>query len=95
MVLKYPQFPSEKPPGVASGKEKMYNILRQGQLTGIKVEEQIQILGVLGQHRRIIALLGMYQEVLLLEYMPDGSVADYLNNVDPQPPIQERLKWAW
>jgi hypothetical protein len=62
--------------------------LRQGQLTGIEVEEHI--LSVLGQHRRIVGFLGKH-EGLLLEYMPNGSVADYLCNADPQPSIQERL----
>ena len=91
-VLKYPQLPLKKPLGLDFAKEKMYNILRQGQLIGLGVEEQI--LGVLGEHRQIIGLLGKHEEGLLLEYMPNGSVADYLYKANPQPPIQERLEWA-
>lgn len=91
-VLKYPQLPPEKPPGLDFEQEKIYRILRQQQLSGLDVEEQI--LGVLGEHRRIIRFKGKHEEGLLLEHMPNGSVADYLPNADPQPPIQERLKWA-
>jgi hypothetical protein len=57
----------------------------QGQLIGLGVEEQI--LGVLGQHRWIIGFLGKHEKGFLLEHMPNGSVADYLHNADPQPPI--------
>ncbi|KAL5323491.1 hypothetical protein ACEPPN_008028 [Leptodophora sp. 'Broadleaf-Isolate-01'] len=91
-VLKYPQLPSETPPGLDFKREKIYRILRQGQLTGLEVEEQI--LGVLGQHRRIIGFKGKHEEGLLLDRMPNGSVADYLHITDPQPQAQERLKWA-
>jgi len=34
------------------------------------------------------------EDGFLLEYMLNGSIADYLYNVNPQPSIQERLKWA-
>jgi serine/threonine protein kinase len=74
------------------GQEKIYRILRQQQLASLDVEEQI--LRVLGEHRRIISFKGKHEEGLLLEHMPNGSVADYLPNADPQPPAQERLKWA-
>jgi len=91
-VLKYPQLPLEMPQGLDSRQEKIYRILRQQQLAGLGVEEQI--LGVLGEHRRIIPFKGKHEEGLLLERMPNRSVADYLPNADPQPPIQKRLKWA-
>ncbi|PMD54983.1 uncharacterized protein K444DRAFT_645834 [Hyaloscypha bicolor E] len=71
-VLKYPQIPSEKPPGLDFEKEKINRVLRQGQLIGLDVEEQI--LGVLGQHRRIIGFKGKHEEGLLLEHMPNGSI---------------------
>jgi hypothetical protein len=80
-VLKYPQLPSEKPSGLDFEQEKIYR--RQQQLTGLDVEEQI--FGVLGEHRRIIRFKGKHEEGLLLERMPNGSVADYLPNADPNP----------
>ena len=75
-VLKYPQIPPEKPQGLNFGQEKIYRILRQQQLVGLDVEEQI--LRVLGEHRRIIPFKGKHEDGLLLEHMPNGSMADYL-----------------
>ncbi|OCL04049.1 kinase-like protein [Glonium stellatum] len=90
-VLKYPQIPSEKPPNLI-GDEKLCTALRKEALVGLRVEEQI--LRILGHHDRIIGFKGKHQDGLLLEYMPNGSVADYLRDVNPRPPLKQRLKWA-
>ncbi|MCJ1478789.1 hypothetical protein MMC13_007473 [Lambiella insularis] len=93
-VLKYPNLPSRESSGldIENGKEKIYRILRQEQQLGLVVEEQI--LEVLGQHHRIISFKGKYEDGLLLEYMPNGLVADYLCNSNPRLFLKERLKWA-
>lgn len=64
--------------------------MRQGQVLSLDVEGQI--LGFLGQHNRIIAFYGKHGDDLLLEHMPNSSVAEYLYNADSQPVIEERLK---
>ncbi|MCJ1473155.1 hypothetical protein MMC13_001806 [Lambiella insularis] len=91
-VLKYPSLPSEEPLGLHLENKKIDRILRQEQQIGLDVEEQI--LGILGQHHRIIRFKGKHEDGLLLEYMPNGSIADYLYNANPRPLVQERLKWA-
>ena len=40
-ILKFPQLPLEKPSGLNFEKDKIYRILREGQLSGLDVEEQI------------------------------------------------------
>jgi serine/threonine protein kinase len=47
----------------------------------------------MGQHHRIVSFKGKYEDWLLLEYMPNGSIADYLDGANPKLWIQERLKW--
>lgn len=91
-VLKYPNLPSGESLGLDFENEKVYRILRQEHQLGLNVEEQI--LEILGQHHRIISFKGKHEDGLLLEYMPNGSVADYLYNANPRPSIKERLKWA-
>ena len=91
-VLKYPMLPSREFSGVEFENGKVYRILRQQQQLGLHVEEQI--LEVLGQHDRIISFKGKHEDGLLLEFMPNGSVADYLYNDKPRPSVKERLRWA-
>ncbi len=91
-VLKYPQLPSGEPSGLDFQDAKIHRILRQQAQNGIDVEEQI--LEVLGQHQRIIKFKGKHEDGLILEYMPNGSVADYFYNPNPRPSMKERLKWA-
>ncbi|KAF1960727.1 kinase-like protein [Byssothecium circinans] len=90
-VLKFPQLPPEKAPDqVADGK--IYAALRQEAVFGLTVEKEI--LKVLGHNDRIIGFKGEHEDGLLLEYMPNGSVADYLCGSNPLPPLKKRLKWA-
>ncbi|MCJ1382442.1 hypothetical protein MMC17_005555 [Xylographa soralifera] len=91
-VLKYRSLRSDEPSGHHLENEKLYRIMWQEQRIGLEVEEQI--FGVLGQHHRIIRFKGKHEDGLLLEYMPNGSIADYLCDANPGPLVQERLKWA-
>jgi hypothetical protein len=59
-VLKYPQL-SVEPTGLGFEQEKVYRIVREEQLNGLEVEEQI--LGVLGEHCRIIGFKGKHEGV--------------------------------
>lgn len=90
-VLKYPQIPSEKHPNLV-GDERLCKALREEALAGLHVEEQI--FTVLGRHDRIIGFKGRNKDGLLLEHMSNGSVADYLHEANPPPPLTQRLKWA-
>ena len=91
-VLKYPQITSETPSGLDAAKEKIHRILREEQELGLYVEEQI--FRALGHHRRIVSFKGKHEDGLLLEYMPNGSVVNFVQNADPSPLMKERLKWA-
>ncbi len=86
-VLKYPNLPSGEPSSLDCENEKVYRILRQEERIGLHVEEQI--LEIWGQHHRIISFKGKHEDSLLLEYTPNGSVANYFYNANPQPSIKE------
>ncbi|KAI9892155.1 MAG: hypothetical protein M1814_001861 [Vezdaea aestivalis] len=90
-VLKYPQIC----PGSlvnAVGDEKVVNALASSAKFGLRVEEQIY--KTLGHHDRIVGFKGQHDDGILLEYMPNGSVADYLHQFGSQTSIRQKLKWA-
>ena len=66
--------------------------LSGGAELGLHVEEQI--FRSLGHHRRIVSFKGKHEDGLLLEYMPNGSVVNFVQNANPSPSMKERLKWA-
>lgn len=57
----------------------------------IRIESQI--LGVLGNHPRIIQSKGLTEDGLLLEFAPNGNLHDYLTT-HPEVPLGQRLAWC-
>src|SRR5262245_52306497 len=90
-VLKYPQVPSENARDPAEDGN-IYAALRREAVLGLKVEKEI--LRVLGHDDRIIGFKGDHEDGLLLDYIPNGSVAHYMRASNPLPPLGQRLKWA-
>ncbi|KAF1914157.1 kinase-like domain-containing protein [Ampelomyces quisqualis] len=65
--------------------------VREAAVKGLQVEEQI--LGILGEHPRIIQLKGKHEDGLLLEYLPNGSIERYLQ-ANPFTLLKQRFIWA-
>jgi serine/threonine protein kinase len=92
-VLKFPLVPPDEE-DVYSGKLLEWRkSFRKAAVEGLVVEQKI--LQELGQHPRIIRLLGKHEDGLILEYMPNGSVERYLRFVAPNTSVKQRLNWAW
>lgn len=91
-VLKFPLVPPEEEDVYTTGGLKMRKIIIESAVEGLKVEEQI--LQRLGKHPRIIRLVEKHEDGLLLEYMANGSVENYLRHVAPNTSLRPRLKWA-
>jgi serine/threonine protein kinase len=57
------------------------------------LEHEAQVLERLGQHNRIIQFKGRHNVGILLEYLPHGSVEDYLSK-HTNLSEKQKLKWA-
>lgn len=92
-VLKYPHVPPDEA-GAYDAKGKAYRAAcRASSVQGLCVEEQI--LRLLGHHPRIVRLQGKHADGLLLEYVPNGSVGEYLRKTPTEAiSLRQRLKWA-
>ncbi|KAK4240896.1 kinase-like protein [Achaetomium macrosporum] len=58
-----------------------------------RVQIEAKMLEVLGPHPRIIRFKGLTEDGLLLEFMPNGNVYDYLS-AHPDVPLHRRLAWC-
>lgn len=91
-VLKYPLVPPHETNAYDAKGTSFRAAFRARAVNGLHVEEQI--LKQLGHHPRIVRLYQKHADGLVLEYMPHGSIGEYMRDVDPDPPLQQRLKWA-
>ena len=92
-VLKFPVVPSNEEAIFTPKGQAFRRILRQNAVQGLLVEEQI--LRTLGEHPRIISLKQKkHKDGLLIEYAPNGSVENYLRDVEHNILMDQRLKWA-
>ncbi|KAK4112599.1 kinase-like protein [Canariomyces notabilis] len=58
-----------------------------------RVRIEAKMLEVLGSHPRIVQFTGLTDDGLLLEFMPNGNVHDYLS-AHPDVPLHRRLAWC-
>ena len=59
------------------------------------IETEAQIYEHLGQHSRLVRMVSYsHEEGLLLEYMPNGCLKDYLHTHGNTIPTKQRLQWA-
>lgn len=92
LVLKYPLVPPNDN-GPYDDKGKRFRAsFRASAVRGLEVEEKI--LRALGEHPRIVRLHQAHEDGLLLEYVPNGTVGEYLRDTAPETSLQQRLKWA-
>lgn len=91
-VLKYPLVPPQETNIYDEKGTAIRANLRERSIEGLRVEEQI--LRVLGNHPRIVRLIQKHPDGIVLEYVPNDSIGYYLRDIDPNPPLQQRLKWA-
>jgi serine/threonine protein kinase len=90
-VLKFPLVCSNEKNSFSHGFEHRQS-LRDAAVKGLEIENLI--LQHLGQHPRIVGLLGIHEDGLLLENMANGSVDNYLRNNSTRTPSSQRLQWA-
>lgn len=92
MVLKYPLVPPSETDSYDAKGKSFRASFRASAVHGLCVEEQI--LRVLGLHPRIVHLHEKHADGLLLEYVPNGSIGEYLQQTPMGITLQQRLKWA-
>ncbi|RMZ72000.1 serine threonine kinase [Pyrenophora seminiperda CCB06] len=92
-VLKYPLVPADEEDLFEPRGHAYLQQIREEAVKGLEVEEQI--LRHLGQHPRIVGLVGKNDDGLLLEYMTNGSIESYLRTNAARTPFSQKLKWAW
>lgn len=90
-VLKFPAAPLDVDDVYPPDVKRVRRSIREIAVRGLQVEEEI--LRRLGEHPRIVQLKGKHEDGLLLEYLPNGSVEDYLR-ANPYTSIEQRLVWA-
>ncbi|KAH8721591.1 kinase-like domain-containing protein [Phaeosphaeriaceae sp. PMI808] len=87
-ILKFPVSPQEADGLYPTDAQRFRRSVREAAVNGLQVEEQI--LEKLGEHPRIVQLKGKHADVLLLEYLPNGSVERYLQ-ANPHTSLRQRL----
>ncbi|KAF1957549.1 kinase-like protein [Byssothecium circinans] len=58
-----------------------------------QIRIEAQILSILGSHPRIVQSRGLTEDGLLLEFVPNGNLHDYLL-AHPESSLQQRLVWC-